>query len=317
MVDQSSSECAAADVEIDAPNWSMPFLMNFTDGRTLSLVDRFDLHGDQNAISFENNTLPGLFLPPLFEDATLYGVDLGEDGPALTPVRSLELDEAHTTNTKFRCSRACLEELVSGLRACHATHAHMPRSEQLHRDFDFDNCVLFEPEMASRLVDSYFRKWHCHAPIIHRPTFDANRAQLPQLAAIIMMGAMFYARHTTVLATEWLDLIETYVFEHQDFRNISEGDGMHQTQATFEVLQAAVIVVIMQDWGHDLESRRRMRLHRYIDVVSVARSMRIFSITHPDLEISEHGLSEQEWLRYSRVEAQIRYTPRYVFIVFT
>lgn len=276
-----------------------PFLLNFTDGKTRSLVDRFDLHGDH---ADRDDIVPGLFMPQFLEAGTLYGIDEAELD--LAPSTSHE-NSAERDQHRKRCSAHRLEMLVLALSKVKNALGN-PADPNPPSNIGLDNCALFEPAMADRLIDTYFAKWHPHAPIIHQPTVQFDRMALPLLASIILMGAMFYAQHTAFIAIDWLDLVETFVFDHPDFRRVCESSDMIQSQVTFELLQASIIVVIMQDWGHDLVSRRRMRLHRYIDVIAVARSMNIFSILHTYASDSAE-FGEEQWHRYVAVEERIRY----------
>ena len=297
-----------------------PFLLNFTDGRTLSLVDRFDLHNehdDESAADAQhaavNLDMPAFFLPPFLENGSLYGPDITEYVHSSSQVPLHDDSTQSSALAVSRCSRAQIEALVTSLQLCLEAHPHLAKAAD-GLSLEPNACALFEPVMATRLIESYFRKWHLHAPIIHQASFNADRVEPQLLLVLILMGAMFYARHAAALATDYLDVAEAFVFESSSFRIVFEEQDAAQTQSIFELLQAALIVVIMQDRGHDLASRRRMRLHRFIDVVSVARKLNIFSLVHADLPVEHRSFAQDEWERFASTEAKIRYGVEYVMV---
>ena len=65
--------------------------------------------------------------------------------------------------------------------------------------------------------DLFFTRFNTSYPIIHRPTFDADRVERPLLAAIISLGATYSSRDAHRLAVAVHDILRNVVFSHAGF----------------------------------------------------------------------------------------------------
>ncbi|KAH7118306.1 hypothetical protein EDB81DRAFT_816553 [Dactylonectria macrodidyma] len=174
---------------------------------------------------------------------------------------------------------------------------------------------IFSAEKASSFVDSYFDNWHPHCPILHQCSFDINSAHPPLLAALILMGAVFSSGKTTMAARICLDAMEEYIFGHADFIRLIDQSSEEKPGATdIAPLQASFIITIIQHWDTHSESRRRIRLHRFPDIVRAARNLGLTSLRHSHCAVHDKLYDYQDSQAFVKTEESIRLM-NWIFLV--
>lgn len=131
--------------------------------------------------------------------------------------------------------------------------------------------------------------------IVLKSFFDLSSTSTPLLLTMLLMGAICAGfKDAKYNAIEYADKAEFIVFDDPSFQRLvyqkreSRCDMLRKSDV--ESIQAAIMMILIQISSPDPESRRRIRIHRYPALVSVARATgltQIKNIWH-DSEISSH-----------------------------
>ena len=127
-------------------------------------------------------------------------------------------------------------------------------------------------------IELYFRCYHRHCPILHRPSFDATSVALPLLLSVMALGAMYSKDPAQLsLLKQLLDLIETYIYalpglgvEYEGCLNLAQAVDDDRLQHQFEIFQGAYLIVVAQYFSGNTTARKRARLQRFTRVLSVS-----------------------------------------------
>lgn len=166
--------------------------------------------------------------------------------------------------------------------------------------------LIFAAGRVDIFVQSYFDTWHRHCPILHRPSFHPSTTFTPLLAAVVLIGATYSSRKYAKAARNCLDAMEAYVFNHEAFRQLVNPASSKSATLGIAPLQAAFLVTVLQHWDHHHDSRRRMRLQRFADLVSAARHLGLPTLRHFPSRAAGMAASSYSWKAYVRVEEAIR-----------
>ncbi|RAH78212.1 hypothetical protein BO86DRAFT_439222 [Aspergillus japonicus CBS 114.51] len=155
-----------------------------------------------------------------------------------------------------------------------------PDSEGLNRPLDVSGLIpLFTTSNLSIFISAYFQSLHWHLPIVHFPTFDPGNVSNSLLISIFLAGATYAtSQDGTVVPPGLLDVAEEYIFRR--VANLSAASihisQLSQSFPELEVVQAALIIEMLQFGQGSLQTRRRIRIIRHPCVISTIRSMGIF-----------------------------------------
>ncbi|KAL4957320.1 fungal-specific transcription factor domain-containing protein [Aspergillus filifer] len=169
------------------------------------------------------------------------------------------------------------------------------------------SCALFfSPQNTARFVEIYWRAWHPHYPVIHKPTFHISTTPIHLLTSMCIMGAFFSpSENDKISAIIWLNSVEELIFSNRYF-----GDVLLLDEATVDVrdavqlLQAAYCISTAQISEGSKVSRRRMRRSRFGKVVSLARDLNLFNVAHRNLD--RLNKSDFSWDSFVATEECIR-----------
>lgn len=155
-------------------------------------------------------------------------------------------------------------------------HSGSAENANLHYAMD-----LFTMPNAKVFVQTYFHHFYPHCPIIHRAMFERRTPSLPLLLVICLTGAMYSSMHDTIMmARNLLDLAEECIFRNPDFDAISKARGpedLVKNSIVYEqAIQAALSIVILQNYEGSAAARQRVRRHRLSDIVSVIFPLHLF-----------------------------------------
>jgi hypothetical protein len=123
-------------------------------------------------------------------------------------------------------------------------------------------------------IETYFHHFHPNLPIIHRASFDINSTSPRLLLALCLAGSSYTSLSNAItIGRSLLDLAEEFIFRHIIFKSPSKerfipGD-ISKYAAHLEVLQAAVIIITLQQWEGNEKAQRRARTERHNTIVSV------------------------------------------------
>ncbi|KAK2616783.1 hypothetical protein QQS21_000160 [Conoideocrella luteorostrata] len=172
--------------------------------------------------------------------------------------------------------------------------------------------LIFADSNVYQLVTAYFDNWHCHNPMLHRPSFKPSSTFAPLLSAVMLVGAIYSTDEHARAARNCFDAAEEYVFTHESFRELYDphsGSGV-------QPLQAAYIICILRQWDSHRGSRRRVRLQLYPSIVSAARSLGLTKLRHMASKKSDHAPSYDDWKEFIKTEEKIRLMA-WIFLVDT
>jgi len=167
---------------------------------------------------------------------------------------------------------------------------------------------LFSVENLLEARRMYFSAWNVNVPVLHQPSFDLETISLPLLFAFLLVGSTFSEKHQSALNASTLhNLAEEYVFENEEFLQILQGPRQHQTirKKSIEILQAAYLVSLLQNWKNDIIARRRMRTVRYCQIVSAVRMLGLTSIKNPYAAGGDYTTAF-DWEEYIKAESMVR-----------
>lgn len=144
----------------------------------------------------------------------------------------------------------------------------------------------------------FFGRSQPYHPILHPPTFNKETASLPLLLAVFLMGSLFSPPiDDSISAQSFYDLAEEYIFTHPEMGYIlgaasaEEGEGYK-----IEILQAALLVVAMQNHRHNATTRRRLRAQRLPILTTAVRLSGALSAKHPPDFANNPGYSFRQFL---------------------
>ncbi len=127
---------------------------------------------------------------------------------------------------------------------------------------------FFSSPQLRRYLDMYWEKWYPNWPTIHRPLFNPLQRSALLVAAMAVIGAC----HSTdpnerVAAHSWADAVEQWA--SRELERLPLSGSMADRSNNLQVIQAACIICIYQNWNGALESKRRMRRGFFSAIVGV------------------------------------------------
>jgi hypothetical protein len=163
--------------------------------------------------------------------------------------------------TRLKCEDA---------RVYHDRDQYGSRRSSVDADLDF-----FNPMNLDRFVHLYWERWHFNGPIVHKATFDINTASTEMIFAFALTGAFMSNDEADVTgARSWLDIVEELVFRHpllseHPVSPTCEGQSM-SLRERLELIQAALMISVLQNWEGSEVSRKRIRRSRFSSVIFVS-----------------------------------------------
>jgi len=194
-------------------------------------------------------------------------------------------------------SAALMDSLLIALSQM---HLHSEAQQALASDLQF----LLTPRRIRHFVSLYFKNWHPNCPIVHPQSFDPEYAELPLLAALVFMGAMYSLDERELTAAKkLLDLLELYIYSLDVFAAQAEMCQSHTGTATpadertdwskFQHFQAGYLMIVIQYWAGTERSKHRVMEIRYSEVIKVARKMGLPGCRHR----LEDRISQDLWIQ--------------------
>lgn len=302
--DGRSSNSASVDQEsIKAARTSsrVPFLLHYTSARTQTPrdfahaldADNAKKDGPDRDTAEEELDLDVDSFHPFSMLAPFFSADSFQfDG---FPELSIPDSENHNINSSHDSS---LDRRTAELVMLF-TNVQDKGSFCIQKDVD----TLLTSGYLANTVDLFFRQAHRHVPIVHEPTFDIGTVELPLLLAIFMVGSVWtYPRDTYYFfsAPTVIEMTENYIFESELFRKLLRRDCNTTTTSSagvLSLLQAATLFLSISFGFAGTEVRRRFRIHRFADLLSVTRSLK-FDGTKGHLHYPVDGVLSTNQVNY-------------------
>lgn len=254
---------------------SLPFLLNYS-----ATSDRHP--GDVNQVSTElatteanegekDTSLPSLHLEAdktdLFAEDSwnmFFGTIQDTAGQQTLPLPE-GLDDQEKRRMASQRILSCLLETQSA-NPIVREHFDLNRAQEFFQEENILNSIVayFEQTVRPR------------SRIILKSTFKLDSTSSPLLLSMILMGASCgMAEDLKLQAAEYVEMAEIAVFESQCFHDLVHGarraKGDLLSSQSVEVIQAAILVILLQISSPKSTTRRRIRIQRYPALVSAAR----------------------------------------------
>lgn len=163
--------------------------------------------------------------------------------------------------------------------------------------------VLFTVPNLIDFTRLFFDHWHPNCPVLHQPTYNLETVSLPLLLVVFLIGAAYSSpRDTASLAVSCGILCEEFVFEDDELKSILLNERGSGDSASLQIIQAAFLVSVLQNWQNGPMARKRMRNRRYCDIVSSVRILGFTSSRNPYAT----GIYPFDWVGYIEAEARVR-----------
>lgn len=236
----------------------------------------------------------GDFFPTLFEFSAH---DLAEECP-------LSQDFSQSGRQAVLAERT--SEMITQLSLTHNSMENRDRKAPVHFNKGLAESVFTETNLT-HFVCTYFQRLHPYVPILHRPTFDLETAPLPLLMAVFLFGSLCCApQDASLSAREYFDLAEEYVFGHPTLNHVLEVcSSGEDSPEEIEILQAALIIEIIQNGSSNSCTRGRLRLERHPRLVSAVRVSTLFRAKR---RFPLHKLAGVNWKSFINDEIRLRYS---------
>ncbi|KAL2810475.1 hypothetical protein BJX63DRAFT_316784 [Aspergillus granulosus] len=141
---------------------------------------------------------------------------------------------------------------------------------------------LFTVSNLATFITVFFHSLHWHLPVVHFPTFDPGNTFNPLLLAIFLTGAAYSSSsNNSTLLPSLLDVAEEHIFRQITTLSTQcappKNNITHQC-STIQLMQAALIIEMLQFGQEKVETRRRIRIIRHPSLISLMRCMGIFNL---------------------------------------
>ncbi|KOC08129.1 hypothetical protein AFLA70_14g006201 [Aspergillus flavus AF70] len=141
---------------------------------------------------------------------------------------------------------------------------------------------LFTVSNVAIFISVFFHSLYWHLPVVHFPTFDPGNVSNPLLLSIFLTGATYSSSlDEAALLPRVLDVAEEHVFRKITTLSTQVAPPTHDLTRqipTIQLLQAALIIEMLQFGQERVETRRRIRIIRHPSLVSLMRCLGIFQL---------------------------------------
>lgn len=140
---------------------------------------------------------------------------------------------------------------------------------------------VFTAANLTRFTSAYFNRAHPFSPIVHRPTFEIVKASTALILAMFIVGAMHSAPQDQVLlARQYATMIEEYIFSHEVFSSPIPEVSAGLESERLEILQAAMLVYLLQLHNNNEPTRERVRNQRHPCLIAQMRALGFPAVRH-------------------------------------
>ncbi|KAI9167940.1 Multifunctional cytochrome P450 monooxygenase af510 [Paramyrothecium foliicola] len=190
-----------------------------------------------------------------------------------------------------------LEAIVHELAT---THERMVVLGKIKQEFDHELAQsVFTTQNLEYFLWVYFQRVQPYHPIILPFTFRQEKASLPLLLAIFIMGAMFSPPTDASISTQrFSDIADELIFEHPSMRWFVEAtDNSDAEMENIEILQAAYTIMCIQHSRNDPMSRRKVRVRRLPVLAEATRRCGALKAKHPPGFANDPAYSFDDFVR--------------------
>ncbi|KAL4756693.1 Zn(II)2Cys6 transcription factor [Aspergillus foveolatus] len=141
---------------------------------------------------------------------------------------------------------------------------------------------LFTVSNVGIFVSVFFHSLYWHLPVVHFPTFDPGNISNPLLLSTFLTGATYSnSFDEAALLPRLLDVAEEYIFRKVTALSTQSAPPILDATSnwsTIQLIQAGLIIEMLQFGQERVETRRRIRVIRHPSLVSLMRCLGIFNL---------------------------------------
>lgn len=181
------------------------------------------------------------------------------------------------------------------------------------KDFEFEEAQkFFSEQRVSDYIKAYFDQIvRPRSRIVLKSTFHLKDVSIPLLLALFLMGATCDTDECVKSqVVEYTEIAEYVIFESPMFRKMiyqrGETHWSALTKEEIEIIQAAILMMLMEIASPNAETRRRTRIQWYPAVVSVARATSLTKVRN-EWHNANSAISHDRFLKNELCIRYIRY----------
>ncbi|OGM49802.1 hypothetical protein ABOM_001512 [Aspergillus bombycis] len=161
---------------------------------------------------------------------------------------------------------------------------------------------FFSPSNVTLFVNAFFEHSYKSTRFIHKASFNVHTISSQLLLAIVLMGATCISPQDATTAAVYSNVAEHLIFDGHGFGRVLNTDNPSLTELDMEILQAAMLILVIQGWKDDITIKRRIRTQRFPALVCAARALRLTQVTNDAITNTE----SPEWDKYFQKESLVR-----------
>ncbi|KAH0423216.1 isoflavone reductase [Colletotrichum camelliae] len=159
---------------------------------------------------------------------------------------------------------------------------------------------VFSSDQVHAFCMAFSRKRHYQYPVVHWPTCNLETTSLPLLLAIFLNGAAYFnsssdATGSRAKAQDFYLIADAYIFQQLE-RSINSNHQESESETTVEILQAALLIVVLQICFDD--SRKGVIIFKRLPLL-------VFCLRHFGFTRMKHDQAE-DWQTFIRQETRVR-----------
>ncbi|GMG23388.1 unnamed protein product [Aspergillus oryzae] len=146
---------------------------------------------------------------------------------------------------------------------------------------------FFSPTNITLFVSAFFEHSYKGIRFIHKASFNAHTISTQLLLAITLMGATCVSPQDASSAEGYSDVAEYLIFDGPEFGKVFNIDNPSLARENMEILQAAMVISVIQWSKGDVTIKRRIRTQRFPALVCAARALRLTQVTNQAVSDTE------------------------------
>ncbi|KAE8141313.1 hypothetical protein BDV38DRAFT_296828 [Aspergillus pseudotamarii] len=140
--------------------------------------------------------------------------------------------------------------------------------------------TFFSPTNITLFIKAFFEHSYKNTRFIHKASFNVHTSSAQLLLAMALMGAICVSSQDASSAEGYSDVAEHLIFDGSEFGQVLNTDDPSLTKANMEILQAAMLIAVIQESRDDATIKRRIRVQRFPALVCAARTLRLTQTTN-------------------------------------
>ncbi|KAE8340567.1 hypothetical protein BDV24DRAFT_175257 [Aspergillus arachidicola] len=162
---------------------------------------------------------------------------------------------------------------------------------------------FFSPTNITLFVSAFFEHSYKGIRFIHKASFNVHTISAQLLVAIALMGGACVSPQDASSAEGYSDVAEYLIFEGPEFGKVLNIDNPSLTRENMEILQAAMLISVIQWSKGDVTINRRIRTQRFPALVCAARALRLTQVTNDAVSDTESLDLDRYFYRESLVRS--------------